>query len=291
VPSRRASAPAPDRPQAYVGISGYDYKPWRGVWYPDALPARRWLEYASRRFDSIELNGTFYSLKSPAVFARWAAETPDDGFVFAVKGSRFVTHNLKLANAEGALANFYASGVLALGRKTGPFLWQLPATYGFDAGRVERFLALLPRDAEAAAALARRHDARLTRGALVERPAGDDPPVRYRHAFEVRHPSYFCDAFLDLLRAHGCAFVAADTAGRFPYADARTADFVYVRLHGSTELYASGYTEAELDAWAGRVRAWMSEDGGRDAYVYFDNDAKVHAPFDAERLARRLQPD
>jgi uncharacterized protein YecE (DUF72 family) len=111
----------------HVGISGYDYKPWRGSFYPPDLPARRWLEYASRRFDSIELNGTFYSLKSPAVFERWVAEVPDE-FVFAVKAGRFITHNLKLRNAEASLGNFFASGVLALGRKTGPFLWQLPGT-------------------------------------------------------------------------------------------------------------------------------------------------------------------
>src|SRR6478672_12375394 len=104
---------------AFVGISGYDYKPWRGRFYPEELPARRWLEYASEKFNSIELNGTFYSLKSPPVFERWAAETPDDGFVFAVKGGRFITHNLKLRNCERALGNFYASGILALDTKTG----------------------------------------------------------------------------------------------------------------------------------------------------------------------------
>src|SRR5918912_624265 len=131
----------------YIGISGYNYPSWRGDFYPADLPAREWLRYASRRMNSVELNGTFYSLKSPDVFRRWVAETPREGFVFAIKGSRFITHNLKLARAEGALANFYASGVLALGAKTGPFLWQLPGTYGFDAGRVERFLRLLPRDA------------------------------------------------------------------------------------------------------------------------------------------------
>jgi uncharacterized protein YecE (DUF72 family) len=113
---------------AYIGISGYDYKPWRGRFYPDDLPARRWLEFASARFNSIELNGTFYSLKSPKVFERWVTEVPDRDFVFAVKGGRFITHNLKLRNAERSLGNFFASGVLALGKKTGPFLWQLPAT-------------------------------------------------------------------------------------------------------------------------------------------------------------------
>ncbi len=131
--------------RAFVGISGYDYKPWRGRFYPEDLPARRWLEFASRRFNSIELNGTFYSLKSPAVFERWVAEVPNGEFVFAVKGGRFITHNLKLKNAEASLGNFFASGVLALGQKTGPFLWQLPATYRFEAERLDAFMRQLPR--------------------------------------------------------------------------------------------------------------------------------------------------
>ena len=271
-----------DTGRAFIGISGYNYRNWRGAFYPADLPVRRWLEYASRMFNSIELNSTFYSLKSPPVFERWAAEVPARGFVFAVKGSRFITHNLKLARAEGALANFYASGVLALGRLTGPFLWQLPGTYRFDAERLDRFMRLLPRDAREGEAVARGHDARLRRGALVE-PAAR---VRFRHAFEVRHPSYFHAEFYDLLRAHGFSFVPADTAGRYGFAEEVTADFVYARLHGSRELYVSGYTDAELDEWAGRVRGWLA--GGRDVYVYFDNDAKVHAPHDARRLAGRV---
>jgi uncharacterized protein YecE (DUF72 family) len=269
--------------RAWIGISGYDYKPWRGPFYPADLPARRWLEYASARFDSVELNGTFYSLKSPAVFERWVAETPARGFVFAVKGGRFITHNLKLRNADRALGNFFASGVLALGRKTGPFLWQLPATYRFDAERMDAFMRLLPRSSRAAEAVALQHDDRLRRGALVDAAAN----VRYRHAFEVRHPSYFHEEFYALLREHRCAFVVADTAGKFPYAEEVTADFVYVRLHGSRELYASGYTDAELDDWARKVARWRR--AGRDVYVYFDNDAKVHAPFDALRLAERVR--
>lgn len=268
--------------RTFVGISGYDYKGWRGRFYPPDLAARRWLEYASRRFDSIELNGTFYSLKSPAVFERWASEVPDEPFVFAIKGGRFITHNLKLRNAEASLGNFFASGVLLLGEKTGPFLWQLPGTYGFEADRLDGFMRQLPRDSRDGEAVARQHDHRLRRGAWVDR-VGD---VGYRHAFEVRHPSYFCDEFFDLLRAHRCAFVVADTAGKFPYAEEVTSDFVYVRLHGSQELYASGYTDAELDAWAGKIDAWRRR--GRDVYVYFDNDAKVHAPFDALRLRERL---
>jgi uncharacterized protein YecE (DUF72 family) len=269
--------------RAYVGISGYDYKGWRGRFYPATLPARQWLHYASYTFNSIELNGTFYSLKSPDVFRRWADEAPDDDFVYAVKGGRFITHNLKLRNAETALGNFFASGVLALGRNTGPFLWQLPGTYRFDAERLDSFIRQLPRDSTEGEAVARAHDDRLRRGALVTAAER----VTYRHAFEVRHPSYFTEQFYDLLRAHGCAFVVADTAGRYPYAEAITADFVYVRLHGSRELYVSGYTDAELDEWAARVKQWRGH--GRDVYVYFDNDAKVHAPFDALRLRERVE--
>ena len=284
----RSAATARNR-RAVVGISGYDYKPWRGTFYPDDLPARRWLEYASRKFNSVELNGTFYSLKSPAVFERWVAETPDDGFVFAVKGGRFITHNLKLRNAEQAMGNFFASGVLALGRKTGPFLWQLPATYRFDAGRLDGFMRDLPRSSRDGEAVARQHDARLRRGALLEAAA----PVAYRHAFEVRHESYFHDEFYAILREHHCAFVIADTAGKFPYAEEVTAGFVYVRLHGSRQLYASGYTDEELDTWARKIARWRvprrgAAAPGRDVYVYFDNDMKTHAPFDAERLALRL---
>ena len=239
---------------AFVGISGYDYKGWRGRFYPPEVPARRWLAYASRQFNSIELNGTFYSLKSPAVFERWAAEAPDD-FTFAIKGGRFITHNLKLRNVEASLGNFFASGVLTLGEKTGPFLWQLPGTYRFEADRLDGFMRRLPRDSLQGEAVARKHDHRLRRGACVDRVAD----AEYRHAFEVRHPTYFCREFFDLLRAHRCAFVVADTAGKFPYAEEVTADFVYVRLHGSQELYASGYTDAELDGWAGKIDAWRSE--------------------------------
>jgi uncharacterized protein YecE (DUF72 family) len=218
------------------------------------------------------LNGTFYSLKSPSVFARWVEAVPEKGFVFAVKGGRFITHNLKLRNCEHALGNFYAS-------------WQLPASYRFDAERMDTFMRMLPRDAVDAEAVARQHDHRLRRGALVDATGGRRVP--YRHAFEVRHPSYFCDEFYDILRSHRCALVFADTAGKFDYAEELTADFVYIRLHGSTELYVSGYSDDELDDWASRIGRWQGR-GRRDAYVYFDNDAKVHAPHDALRLAERL---
>ena len=268
--------------KAWIGISGYIYPRWRGVFYPDDVPQRRWLEYASRQFNSIELNGTFYSLKNPAVFQRWARDVPKRDFVFAIKGSRFITHNLKLRNADSAMGNFFASGILALGKLTGPFLWQLPDSYAFDYDRMDTFMRSLPRTSKAAESIADRHDERLRRGALTEAVAN----VRYRHAFEVRHPSYFCEEFYGLLRKHRCALVIADSAGRWEMGDAVTASFVYVRLHGSTKLYTSRYSDAELDTWAARVVQWLGE--GRDVYVYFDNDAQCHAPRDALRLSKRL---
>ena len=267
--------------RVWIGTSGYDYPHWgKGAFYPKDVPRRQWLSYAARRFNSVELNGTFYSLKSPDVFRRWLEQVPARDFVFAVKGSRFITHNLKLRNAERALANFFASGVLLLGRRTGPFLWQLPAGYRFDPARIEGFLDTVPWSSEEAEALARRHDDRLKRGAVTKA----DEKVAYRHAFEVRHPSYFHPEFYDLLRRRGVAFVIAETAGKWGYAEEVTAPFVYVRLHGSQVLYGSRYTPAEIDAWAERVQRFVSGRPARDVYVYFDNDFAAYAPHDAVAL-------
>ncbi len=289
-----------DEPAAsavHIGISGWTYAPWRGVFYPKGLPRRRELEHASRRVCSVEINGSFYSLQRPTSYAAWREATPP-GFVFSVKGGRFITHMKKLAGVEGPLANFFASGVLALGDRLGPFLWQLPPTLGFDADRLAAFFDLLPRTTTAAAELARGHDQRLEGRALTETDA--DRPLR--HALEVRHPSFEVPELVDLLRANDIALVCADTAGTWPMLDDVTSDFVYARLHGAEELYASGYTPSELDRWADRVRVWAQggtpQDGRtlgppadvrpRDVYIYFDNDVKVHAPFDAIALAQRL---
>jgi uncharacterized protein YecE (DUF72 family) len=266
-----------------VGISGWRYPPWRGTFYPPGLPQRLELSYAAERMHSVEINGSFYSLQRPASYQAWYAATPP-GFVFSVKGGRFVTHMKKLRDVETPLANFFASGVLALGDKLGPVLWQLPPVLGYDPARLAGFFALLPRTTVEAAALAQRHDERLDDRDWTTTDA--DRPLR--HCLEVRHASYVVPSFCELLRGHGIGLVVADTAGKWPLLHEVTADFVYVRLHGDVELYVSGYSDSALDAWADRVRGWR--DAGLDVYAYFDNDVKVRAPFDAMALAARLTP-
>ena len=268
--------------QARVGISGWVYPAWRQDFYPKGLPHRRELAYAAERLTSIEINGTFYSLQRPSSFAKWHDETPDD-FVFAVKGPRFITHMKKLAEPEVLVANFFASGVLALGAKLGPVLWQLPPTLGYDEERLVGFCEALPRTTREAARLAKRHDDRLGEDRVLTK-ASVDQPLRY--ALEIRHDTWATDRALDVLRAQDVAIVVADTAGRWPMVDAVTSGFVYVRLHGADELYVSGYTPEALDHWAGQVRRWLAD--GLDTFVYFDNDAKVRAPYDAMALLRRL---
>jgi uncharacterized protein YecE (DUF72 family) len=269
-------------PVARVGISGWRYAPWRGDFYPKGLPQRRELEFASRKLDTIELNGTFYSLQKPEYFASWRAETPDD-FVFSVKGGRFITHLLRLKNVHMALANFYASGVLGLGPKLGPFLWQLPEKLAFDAELLDQFLGQLPRSTDAAAHLARDHDERLDGRNLLVTDA--DRPLH--HALEVRSASFDTPEYFAILEHHNVASVVADTAGKWPRFTQQTADFSYARLHGDTILYESGYDDEALDRWAGTVHEWLAS--GRDSFVYFDNDIKVRAPYDAMALAERLR--
>jgi uncharacterized protein YecE (DUF72 family) len=268
-----------------VGISGWRYPRWRGTFYPPGLAQRRELEYAASRLDSVEINGSFYSLQRPSSYQRWAAETPED-FVFAVKGGRYLTHMLKLAGVETALANFFASGVLALGAKLGPVLWQLPPVLRADTDRLARFFDLLPRTTAAAARVAAQHDAKVPEDRALTTAAVDRP---IRHSLEVRHDSFTEPAVLDLLRRHDIGLVVADTAGKWPLLEEVTSDFVHVRLHGAEELYVSGYTPEALDHWAQRCRTWA--DAGCEVFVYFDNDAKVHAPFDALALRDRLGLD
>ena len=284
---------------ARIGISGWTYPPWRGVFYPAKWPHKRELEYASRKVNSIEINGTFYSLQRPESFKAWAEATPED-FVFSVKGGRFITHIRRLRDAEGALANFFASGVLRLGEKLGPILWQLPPNFKYDRERLEGFFKLLPRDTPAAVRLAKKHEERL-KGRVWMRAEGNRP---VRHAMEVRHASFENEEFIALLRKHNVALVIADTAGKWPFMEDVTSDFVYLRLHGDEKLYESGYTDEALKTWERKIRAWAegktpadatlvgakkgAGKGKREVFVYFDNDVKVHAPFDAMKLAAAL---
>ncbi|GAA4550848.1 DUF72 domain-containing protein [Pseudonocardia xishanensis] len=261
-----------------TGTSGWRYPPWRGVFYPEGLAQRRELEYLSRAVSSIEINGSFYSIQT--AWPSWRDQTPED-FLFSVKGPRFVTHMKQLNDVRVPVANFLASGPLALGPKLGPILWQLPPRMIFRPDRMRAFLELLPHTTSAAAELGREHDER------IEHPMLETEDRPLRHTVEVRHESFRDPAFLDLLREHGVGLVVADTAGKWPFLTEVTADFVYCRLHGAEELYVSGYTPEALDAWADRVRGWLDRD--LDVLVYFDNDVKVHAPRDAIALADRLR--
>ena len=285
-----------------IGISGWRYAGWRGVFYPPKLPQRSELTFAANHFTSIEINGTHYSLQKPEYFAKWATETPDD-FVFAIKGSRFITHMKKLRDVEEALANFFAQGVLGLGKKLGPVLWQFPPQFVFDPVKLEAFFNLLPRTIKQAAQLASAHGSKL-HGRAQTRIKRGTAKQEIRHCVEIRHESFAVPGFIQLLRRHSIGSVVADTV-EWPLLMDLTTDFVYCRLHGSEQLYASGYNDAALDLWADRVVAWAKGDEApsgrfacgercpknpaRDVYVYFDNDMKVRAPFDAQGLRKRVE--
>ena len=281
-----------------IGISGWRYAGWRGKFYPPDLVQRRELEYASAHLNSIELNGSFYSFQRPESFRRWYEETPRD-FIFSIKGSRFLTHLRRLQQVEIPLANFFAQGVLALKEKLGPILWQLPPNFKCDPARLDAFFSILPRTHKEAAALARQHDGRVEGRCWFD--VQRDRPLR--HAIEIRNESFVCEEYITLLRKHRIASVVADTV-EWPLLMDVTTDFVYCRLHGSEQLYASGYDPQAIDTWARRVVRWSqggeAEEGRRassrnaraakrrDVYVYFDNDAKVRAPFDAMSLQKHV---
>lgn len=281
-----------------IGVSGWSYDHWRdGVFYPDGLPRRRELEYATRRFNSLEINGSFYSLLRPDTYRKYAGTAPD-GFVFAVKGSRFITHSKKLKDPRTPLANFFASGLLRLEEKLGPVLWQLP-DMSWDLERTRRFLELLPKDTRDASRLARKHDQRVNGRAsmVVHRNR------RIRYALEPRDPDFFCEEGARVCRNAGVAMAFADS-GDWPYTEELTAGFVYLRLHGSPRTYASDYGPRRLESFAEKIRAWKGGEEPpdparltervpprrkeRDVYVYFDNDAEGHAPHDARALMKVL---
>jgi uncharacterized protein YecE (DUF72 family) len=281
-----------------IGLSGWSYNEWRGDFYPEGLPRTQELAYAARAFDTLEINGSFYSLRRPADYRSWHDAAPPD-FCYAVKGSRFITHNKKLHDVRTALANFFASGVLELREMLGPFLWQLPANLTFDEERLAEFLDLLPHDTNALARLARRHDHRVNgRNRLTT-----DRNRHLRHVLEPRHESFFTPALVRLLRRRGVALAFSD-ARDWPYTEEITAGFVYLRLHGPDEPYGSPYDDRALDRWAERIRSWQRAGQpadarritrrapprrkGRDVYVFLDNDKYGHAPRNAAGLRQRL---
>lgn len=285
-----------------IGISGWRYAPWRGDFYPKGLAQKEELHFASRAVSSIELNGSFYALQKPKSYMQWYEETPKN-FVFSIKAPRFITHVRRLIDVEKPLANFLASGVFCLREKLGPILWQFPPSFRFDPERFEHFLQLLPHDTEAALAIARDCEPRMKGRRYLE----IDQKRVLRHAVEIRNDSFEDPAFIALLRQYKVALVVADTAGKWPYLEDLTADFLYLRLHGAEELYASGYDDAALARWEKRIQCWtrgeepadarrvsdkhMRARRSRDLYCYFDNDVKVRAPFDARRLLERLHLD
>lgn len=283
----------------HIGISGWRYAGWRGVFYPQGLAQARELAFASRAVDTIEINGSHYSLQTIGSYRSWYEATPD-GFIFSVKGPRYLTHMLRFRDESAlpAIANFFASGVLALEEKLGPFLWQFPPNFPFDESRLERFLALLPRTVDDAIALARTHDKRVKAPWFDAQRRG-----KLRHAVEVRHASFCVEAFPEILRRYHASLVVSDSVAGWPYFEDVTADFIYMRLHGTQTLYSGAYAEPALDRWAKRIQAWAAggEPGDakrvsskhpkrekRDVFCYFDNDQKVEAPFDARRLKQRL---
>ncbi|REK11855.1 MAG: DUF72 domain-containing protein [Actinobacteria bacterium] len=276
-----------------IGVSGWAYDGWRGDFYPRELPRKDELSFISSHFDTVEVNGTFHSLLQPPTFREWGERTPTS-FLFSIKGSRFITHNKKLANLGSALANFLASGVLDLGERLGPILWQVSENLHFDEERIDRFLGGLPKDTTSAAELARHHDER-----VEEVSYGPGENHRLRHVLELRHESWLREETALIAKRHGVT-LAFSHSSEWPYFEQITAGFVYVRLHGPGRLYSSPYGRDQLRTWAERIQLWGDADEpadasrfadveppqrkGRDVYVYFDNDEGGHAPRDAKVL-------
>lgn len=297
-----------DSTEIHIGISGWRYAPWRGSFYPQGLRQKDELHYASRAVNSIEINGTFYALQKPERFAGWAAAAPDD-FVFSVKAPGFITHTRRLRSVERPLANFFASGVFHLKKKLGPILWQLPPSFKYDPALLEDFLSQLPRTTSEAKRCIQGCDEGLQRPGYLDVPAR----LHLRHALEIRHTSFVDEEFIAQLNKHKVALVMADTAGKWPYLEELTSDFVYLRLHGDKELYSSGYSNRALNSWAERIQTWHHGEQianahlvnsskrkspaaakavhKRAVYCYFDNDVKVRAPFDARQLLKKLDLD
>jgi uncharacterized protein YecE (DUF72 family) len=244
-------------PKIRVGIGGWTYPPWRGVFYPPGLPQSREQAYAMEHLGAIEINATFYGRQSPKSWEAWAKAAPE-GFQFAVKGSRFCVTRPKLADAGEGVGNFLDQGLVALGPKLGPILWMLSARRKFDRDDIAAFLTLLPRDI-------------------------DGLPLR--HAIEPRHESFRDPAFIGLARENSVAIAYGDD-DEFPCIDADTADFRYARLQRMREEAITGYDDTALDGFAERARSWANS--GRDAYVFMINGAKIRAPAAATALIERF---
>ncbi|MCC2677816.1 MAG: hypothetical protein K0R29_392 [Pseudobdellovibrio sp.] len=255
-----------------IGISGWTYPPWRKTFYPEKLAQKNELEFASRAVSTIEINGTFYSTQLPQTFVHWYERTPAD-FKFSVKASRYITHIKRIKEADKEIKRFTEGGLRELKEKLGPILWQFPPNMKFDEDRFKKFFKILPKD--------------------------------LRHAVEIRNDSFKDERYIELLRKYNVAYVIADTANRWVYAEDLTADFVYVRLHGFKELYTGGYTLPALKKWKEKFLCWQAGNTAdrpvliadhikgrskkKDMFIYFDNDAKVNAPFDAAALASLLE--
>lgn len=261
--------------QIYVGIGGWDYDPWRETFYPPDVPKRAQLQYASRKLTAIEVNGTFYRLQSPAVFAKWRDETPA-GFVFSLKASRFTTNRRDLRGAGESVKKFLSSGITALGEKLGPILWQLAATKKFDVEEIAAFLRLLPEEQDG---------------------------IALRHALEVRHASFMCPEYLAVARKLGAATVFADSDEYPSFADV-TGNFVYARLMKTVSTHPTGYTKPALSKWARRVSDWSAgltpadlphiekkpgKSKPRDVFAFFISGAKERAPAAAMRLIETVR--
>ncbi|MBS0479343.1 MAG: DUF72 domain-containing protein [Proteobacteria bacterium] len=256
-----------------IGIGGWTYEPWRGTFFPDKWPVKRELEYASRQFTAIEVNGTYYSGFKPATFAGWAKVAPDD-FIFTLKASRFCTNRKVLAEAGESIQRFTGQGIVELGPKLGPILWQFMATKKFDADDFGAFLKLLPAEQDG---------------------------VALRHAVQVRHDSFHVPEFVEMCRAANVAIVYAESP-EYPAIADIAADFVYARLEGSVEHEPAGYTSDALDRWAKVAKAWASGDAPddlpyfgapppktpRDVFVFMISGAKVRNPAAARALIERL---
>jgi uncharacterized protein YecE (DUF72 family) len=256
-----------------IGIGGWVFEPWRGVFYPSGLPQARELGFAGEKLTAIEVNGTYYGTQKPATFRKWAGDVPD-GFVFALKAPRFATNRRVLAEAGPSIEKFVESGISELGKKLGPILWQFMPTKKFDPDDFSAFLDLLPKEADG---------------------------HRLRHAVEVRHESFVTPAFIDMVRGRGVAVVYA-RSDTYPEIADPTADFVYARLQSTREDETTGYSPSELDTWAGRVRIWAKggtpadlpllgakpKEQARDCFVFFISGAKVHNPAAAMALIGRL---